>query len=174
MTERTVPRASVLVGAIVSVVLHARGRVRQLVERHERRRDDTVEQRQRRRGHTDPRRQHGHGGDRRDERVEPRARAMGRRRQLRRLHVSSSHCRCTTRKATVPWLADSVTPDSDAFDVWTVKVHPGITFHDGTELGAADVKASLDLAINEGLAGVASSRTTTARTWSISTPPRST
>jgi peptide/nickel transport system substrate-binding protein len=55
----------------------------------------------------------------------------------------------------VPWLADSVTPDSDAFDVWTVKVHPGITFHDGSELGAADVKASLDLAINEGLAGVA-------------------
>ena len=55
----------------------------------------------------------------------------------------------------VPWLADSVEPDSDAFNVWTVKVHPGINFQDGTPLGAADVKASLDLAINEGLAGVA-------------------
>ena len=55
----------------------------------------------------------------------------------------------------VPWLADSITPDSDAYNVWTVKVHPGINFQDGTELGAANVKASLDLAINEGLAGVA-------------------
>lgn len=56
---------------------------------------------------------------------------------------------------TVPWLADSVTADSDAFDVWTIKVHPGIALHDGTELTAADVKASLDFTINEGLAGVA-------------------
>ena len=55
----------------------------------------------------------------------------------------------------VPWLADSITPDSDAYNVWTVKVHPGINFQDGTELGAANVKASIDLAINEGLAGVA-------------------
>ena len=55
----------------------------------------------------------------------------------------------------VPWLADSITPDSDAYNVWTVKVHPNIKFQDGTELGAANVKASLDLAINEGLAGVA-------------------
>jgi peptide/nickel transport system substrate-binding protein len=56
---------------------------------------------------------------------------------------------------TVPWLADSVTADSDAFDVWTIEVHPGITLHDGTELTAADVKASLDFTIDEGLAGVA-------------------
>ena len=55
----------------------------------------------------------------------------------------------------VPWLADSITPDSDAYNVWTVKVHPNIKFQDGTELGAANVKASLDLAINEGLAGYA-------------------
>ena len=75
----------------------------------------------------------------------------------------------------VPWLADSITPDSDAYNVWTVKVHPNIKFHDGTELGAANVKASLDLAINEGLAGVArSGRTTTGRKWSISTRRRST
>ncbi len=55
----------------------------------------------------------------------------------------------------VPWLADSITADSDAYDVWTVKVHPGIDFQDGTELEAANVKASIDLAINEGLAGIA-------------------
>jgi peptide/nickel transport system substrate-binding protein len=55
----------------------------------------------------------------------------------------------------VPWLAESMTSDSDAYDVWTVKVRPGITFHDGTELKAQNVKAGLELAINEGLSGIA-------------------
>jgi ABC-type transport system substrate-binding protein len=55
----------------------------------------------------------------------------------------------------VPWLAESITPDSEDYDVWTVTLRRGITFHDGTELKAQNVKAGLDLAINEGLAGIA-------------------
>lgn len=55
----------------------------------------------------------------------------------------------------VPWLAESITPDSDAYDSWTVKLRRGITFHDGTELTAANVKAGLELAIFEGLSGIA-------------------
>jgi peptide/nickel transport system substrate-binding protein len=55
----------------------------------------------------------------------------------------------------VPWLAESVTPDSEQYDVWTVKLRPGIFFHDGVELKAANVKAGLELAIFEGLSGIA-------------------
>jgi peptide/nickel transport system substrate-binding protein len=55
----------------------------------------------------------------------------------------------------VPWLAESITADSDAYDSYTVKVRRGIMFHDGSELTAQNVKASLELAINEGLAGIA-------------------
>lgn len=55
----------------------------------------------------------------------------------------------------VPWLAESITADSDAYNVWTLKLRRGIQFHDGTELKAQNVKAGLELAINEGLAGIA-------------------
>ncbi len=39
-------------------------------------------------------------------------------------------------------LAESITPNSDATE-WTIKVKPGITFHDGKALTAADVLHSL-------------------------------
>jgi peptide/nickel transport system substrate-binding protein len=42
-----------------------------------------------------------------------------------------------------PWLAKSVTPNA-ANDVWTIKLRPGITFHDGTPLDATVVKNNLD------------------------------
>src|SRR4051812_47526962 len=42
-----------------------------------------------------------------------------------------------------PFLAQSVTPNTD-FTVWTVKVRPGITFHDGTPLNAAVVRDNLN------------------------------
>lgn len=42
-----------------------------------------------------------------------------------------------------PWLAESVTANATE-DVWTVKVRPGITFHDGEPLDAAAVKLNFD------------------------------
>lgn len=53
-----------------------------------------------------------------------------------------------------PWLAESVTPDED-FLVWTVKVRPGITFHDGEPLDAEAVRMNLESAMFEGLASIA-------------------
>ncbi|MFZ4432415.1 MAG: ABC transporter substrate-binding protein [Microthrixaceae bacterium] len=41
------------------------------------------------------------------------------------------------------YLAESVTPNAD-FTQWTLKVRPGITFHDGTPLDAQVVKNNLD------------------------------
>lgn len=43
----------------------------------------------------------------------------------------------------VPYLAESVEPN-DTFDRWTIRVRPGITFHNGEALDAAAVKANLD------------------------------
>lgn len=43
----------------------------------------------------------------------------------------------------VPKLAESVTPNADG-TVWTIKLRPGITFHDGTPLDAEAVKANLE------------------------------
>jgi peptide/nickel transport system substrate-binding protein len=43
----------------------------------------------------------------------------------------------------VPYLAESVTPNAD-FTRWTIKLRPGIVFHDGTPLDAATVKLNLD------------------------------
>ena len=43
----------------------------------------------------------------------------------------------------VPYLAKSVTPNAD-FTLWTIKLRPGIKFHDGTPLDAAAVKLNLD------------------------------
>lgn len=53
-----------------------------------------------------------------------------------------------------PWLAESVTPNDD-LTVWTVKVRPGITFHDGTALSGEAVKMNLESAMFEGLASIA-------------------
>jgi peptide/nickel transport system substrate-binding protein len=44
----------------------------------------------------------------------------------------------------VPYLAESVTANADATR-WTVKMRPGLMFHDGNPLDAAAVKASVDL-----------------------------
>ena len=38
----------------------------------------------------------------------------------------------------VPFLAESITPN-DTFDVWTVKLREGVSFHDGTPLNAEAV-----------------------------------
>ncbi|MBK9180060.1 MAG: hypothetical protein IPM45_10940 [Acidimicrobiales bacterium] len=45
-----------------------------------------------------------------------------------------------------PYLLESIEPNDDA-TVWTLRVRPGITFHDGTPLDAAVVKANLDLSM---------------------------
>ena len=42
-----------------------------------------------------------------------------------------------------PYLAQSVT-SNDALTVWTVKLRPGVTFHDGTPLNAAAIKTVFD------------------------------
>ncbi|MFM8302767.1 MAG: ABC transporter substrate-binding protein [Actinomycetota bacterium] len=43
----------------------------------------------------------------------------------------------------VPNLAESVTPN-DTFNEWTIKVRPGITFHDGTPLNGAAVTTNIE------------------------------
>jgi peptide/nickel transport system substrate-binding protein len=43
----------------------------------------------------------------------------------------------------VPYLAESVTPNADYLS-WTIKIRPGIKFHDGESLDAAAVKMNLD------------------------------
>jgi len=43
----------------------------------------------------------------------------------------------------VPFLAESVTPDPD-YTVWTIRLRPGIRFHDGSPLTAEVVKNNLD------------------------------
>ncbi|MBM3658353.1 MAG: ABC transporter substrate-binding protein [Actinobacteria bacterium] len=48
-----------------------------------------------------------------------------------------------TKDEYVPNLAESVTPNA-TFDQWTIKLRPGITFHDGTPLNAAAVKQNMD------------------------------
>lgn len=42
-----------------------------------------------------------------------------------------------------PFLAEEVTPN-DTFDIWTIRLREGITFHDGTPLDAEVVKNNLD------------------------------
>lgn len=44
----------------------------------------------------------------------------------------------------VPFLAESVEPN-DALDRWTIRIRPGITFHNGEALNAEAVKANLDI-----------------------------
>jgi peptide/nickel transport system substrate-binding protein len=43
----------------------------------------------------------------------------------------------------VPYLAKSVEPNAD-FTVWTIGLRDGVTFHDGTPVDAAAIKANLD------------------------------
>lgn len=47
----------------------------------------------------------------------------------------------------VPWLAESATPNADA-TAWTIKLRPGITFHDGTVLNAAAAVRSMTFSVS--------------------------
>jgi peptide/nickel transport system substrate-binding protein len=49
-----------------------------------------------------------------------------------------------------PYLADSFTPNSD-FTEWTIKLRPGISFHNGDKLDAAAVQTNLQTGENSGL-----------------------
>ena len=51
-----------------------------------------------------------------------------------------------------PYLAESVTPNADN-TVWTIKVRPDVTFHDGTPLDGAAVVDNLTRAKNGFLTG---------------------
>ncbi len=53
----------------------------------------------------------------------------------------------TTDGGWAPYLAESLTPNAD-FTTWTIKVRPGITFHDGTPLDGAAVVENLERARN--------------------------
>jgi peptide/nickel transport system substrate-binding protein len=59
-----------------------------------------------------------------------------------------------------PYLAESVLPNADN-TVWTIKVRPGITFHDGTPLDGAAVVENLTRAKNGFLTGTALADVTT-------------
>jgi peptide/nickel transport system substrate-binding protein len=51
-----------------------------------------------------------------------------------------------------PYLAESITPNAD-YTRWTIRLRPGITFHDGSPLDAATVKANLDGSARSPLTG---------------------
>ena len=53
----------------------------------------------------------------------------------------------------VPYLAESLTPNDD-FTQWTVKLRPGITFHDGTPLTSEALAVGSDLLREEPLLGL--------------------
>ena len=54
----------------------------------------------------------------------------------------------------VPYLAESITPN-ETFDVWTVKLREGITFHDGTPLNAEAIQVNFETQRNDPLVGLA-------------------
>ncbi len=60
----------------------------------------------------------------------------------------------STAGEAVPYLAESFTP-SDDLRSWTVKLRPGITFHDGTPLNADAVLTSFELQRQAPLVGLA-------------------
>ena len=53
-----------------------------------------------------------------------------------------------------PYLAQSITPNADK-TVWTVKLRPGIKFHDGTPLTSEALKTTFELALSDPLVGLA-------------------
>lgn len=55
----------------------------------------------------------------------------------------------------VPWLAESITPDSDIYQSWTIKLRKGIMFQDGTEMKAPAVTRGIELAVRDGLSSLA-------------------
>ncbi|MGH9097799.1 MAG: ABC transporter substrate-binding protein [Acidimicrobiales bacterium] len=60
-----------------------------------------------------------------------------------------------------PYLAQSVTPNS-TYDVWTLTLRPGITFHDGSPLTATVVKNNFDALKKSALTGPALQAVTSA------------
>ena len=54
----------------------------------------------------------------------------------------------------VPFLAESITPN-DTFDVWTVKLREGVSFHDGTPLNAEAVVVNFETQRGDPLVGLA-------------------
>lgn len=53
-----------------------------------------------------------------------------------------------------PWLATAWTPN-ETFDEWTITLRDDVTFHDGTPMDAAAVKANIDFIVEAPLSGVA-------------------
>ncbi len=53
-----------------------------------------------------------------------------------------------------PYLAESITPNDD-YTEWTVKLRPGITFHDGTPLTSEALEVGIQLALADPLVGLA-------------------
>jgi peptide/nickel transport system substrate-binding protein len=53
----------------------------------------------------------------------------------------------------VPWLADSWQPNAD-FTSWVLKLHPGISFHDGTPFDAQAVVDNVDAYTNGAITGL--------------------
>jgi ABC-type transport system substrate-binding protein len=53
-----------------------------------------------------------------------------------------------------PYLAESVTPNDD-LTAWTVKLRPGVEFHDGTPLTSEALQVTFELAISDPLVGLA-------------------
>ena len=58
----------------------------------------------------------------------------------------------TTDGTVKPYLAESITPNVD-FTEWTIRLRPGVTFHDGEELDAAAVVGNIDYARRSALTG---------------------
>lgn len=53
-----------------------------------------------------------------------------------------------------PWLAESVTPNDD-FTEWTVKLRPGIKFHDGTDVTSEALELQFQQALADPIVGLA-------------------
>jgi peptide/nickel transport system substrate-binding protein len=49
-----------------------------------------------------------------------------------------------------PWLAESMTPNDDCTE-WTIKLRPGITFHDGSPLTSEAIKVHFESILSEAL-----------------------
>ena len=56
---------------------------------------------------------------------------------------SSNTCSLQFALSPQPYLAESMTPNADNTE-WTIKLRPGITFHDGTPLTAEAIKAHFE------------------------------
>ena len=55
----------------------------------------------------------------------------------------------------VPYLAESITPNDDTFESWTIKLREGITFHDGTPLNAEAIQVNFETQRGHPIVGLA-------------------